>query len=232
MSIFVQLTIKIMCESTEQSIASEENVQALPHNESVDTGSSVKVEAQKQLDEELCSTELCDYYKGIEHLAETESSDLFRNSGDAHAVVVFHHIFKNSKSVVRILAKDLCNRVTSSKLYRDALISFLSTRGSELQILLNAELNLREKLESDTIFRYLLPYRSQIKIRQTSKKLKRGKVEDIHMCIGDNKMYRIETDIIGRKAEGCFNDCEYVAHLINVFDSLFNDKTTKDINFL
>lgn len=174
----------------------------------------------------LETPELQNYFRGIELLAETKSTDIFRNAGDAHAVVVFYHIFKNSKSTVRILAKNLCNVVTQSKLYRDALISFLSNGKSTLQLLLEETgVDALDKKQEDSIFKFLLPYRDQITIKKTDKKIKRGTAEEIHMCIGDNSMYRIETDTKNRHAEGCFNDSEYVSILIQEFDKLFNSAT-------
>ena len=52
----------------------------------------------------------------------------------------------------------------------------------------------------------------------------------IHLCIGDQSMYRLETNPQERHAEVCLNDPDYVTdYLIPVFDKLFSSDTSEVI---
>ncbi len=177
-------------------------------------------EFEKQFD----SREIKDYMSAVHEISDTNSSEVFNNSGNVHAAIIFNHIFSKSKSIVRILAGNMYNVVTLSKMYQDALLTFLGRENTKLLILLNAE-KLKKVQGSqiqDSIFKKLQPYASKIIIKTTTNELKRDN-KNIHLCIGDQSMYRLETDPESRHAEVCLNDSDYVSqYLIPEYDKLFS----------
>lgn len=173
---------------------------------------------------QFSSKETKDYISAVSEILILNSSEVFNNSGNVHAAIIFNNIFSRSKSIVRILAGNMYNVVTLSKMYQDALLAFLGRKDTRLCILLNSDKleDLKKLAIQDSIFKKLQPYASKIAIRKTKKELKRDG-EMIHLCIGDQSMYRLETDPEHRHAEVCLNDADYInKYLIPEYDQLFS----------
>ena len=191
----------------------------------------LSVEDLENFEKQFYSKEIGDYMAAVSEISCSNSSEVFSNSGNVHAAIIFSHIFSKSKSIVRILAGNMYNVVTMSKIYQDALLAFLCRDNTKLQVILNSsELEKVKKLKvHDCLFEKLQPYASKITIKKTSKVLKRNG-EMIHLCIGDQSMYRLETNPQERHAEVCLNDPDYVTdYLIPVFDKLFSSDTSEVI---
>ena len=56
--------------------------------------------------------------------------------------------------------------------------------------------------------------------------------KEVHFTLGDNKAYRIETDIEKRTAECNFNNPELATETVDFFDHLFNRDDAKEIDLL
>lgn len=184
----------------------------------------LSVEDLENFEKQFYSKEIGDYMAAVSEISCSNSSEVFSNSGNVHAAIIFSHIFSKSKSIVRILAGNMYNVVTMSKIYQDALLAFLCRDNTKLQVILNSsELEKVKKLKvHDCLFEKLQPYASKITIKKTSKVLKRNG-EMIHLCIGDQSMYRLETDPKHRHAEVCLNDADYInKYLIPAYDKLFS----------
>lgn len=184
----------------------------------------LSVEDLENFEKQFHSREIEDYMAAVSEISCSNSSEVFNNSGNVHAAIIFSHIFSKSKSIVRILAGNMYNVVTMSKMYQDALLAFLGRKDTRLCILLNSDQLEGMKIPAiqDSIFKKLQPYASKISIRKTKKELKRdGKM--IHLCIGDQSMYRLETDPKHRHAEVCLNDADYInKYLIPAYEKLFS----------
>lgn len=186
----------------------------------------LSVEDLENFEKQFHSREVEDYMAAVSEISCSNSSEVFNNSGNVHAAIIFSHIFSKSKSIVRILAGNMYNVVTMSKMYQDALLAFLGRENTQLQILLSStDLNkVRNKPIPNSLFKKLQPYASKIIIKQTEKTLRRNN-EIVHLCTGDQSMYRLEVDPRNRHAEVCLNDADYVRdYLIPVFDRLFQSE--------
>ena len=86
---------------------------------------------------DLKREDLQEYAKAVAFMAETKSSNIFLNSGEEHALLVFSNIFRNSQKVVQLLAGNLSNNVTEADEYQEAIVSFLRKPNSRLEILLD-----------------------------------------------------------------------------------------------
>lgn len=156
------------------------------------------------------------YDNAISKMAQENSTDIFLNSGDKHAKIIFKHIFFNSKRNIRILANDLNNDVTKSECYRNSLLSFLNQPEAKLQVIVTYH---SDDKKYSPLFRELYPYKDKI----TVKSLRRDIIPEYHICIGDDNKYRLEYNTTERKAEGCFGDKEYVKTLNNYFAEIWNN---------
>ena len=184
----------------------------------------LSVEDLDNFEKQFHSREIENYMAAVSEISHSNSSEVFSNSGNVHAAIIFSHIFSKSKSIVRILAGNMYNVVTLSNVYQDALLAFLGRKDTRLHILLNSDQleEIKKTAIQDSIFKKLQPYASKITIRKTKKELKRdGKM--IHLCIGDQSMYRLETDPEHRHAEVCLNDADYInKYLIPAYEKLFS----------
>ena len=157
----------------------------------------------------------------------------FLNSDENHALDVLVQLFQSAQSKVRIFAGCLCKHVGNEPEYVIALSEFIE-RGGTLHILLNAFDE--ECARNSNLYKRLAYYISTgrpvvIKTTnahpyRTSDPLKK----EVHFTIGDDKAYRIETDIENRTAECNFNNPNLAKATADFFDSLFVRDDAKDLD--
>ena len=160
---------------------------------------------------------------------------VFLNSDEDKALVVLVELFKSAKSIVRIFAGSLYHHVGNKSEYVIALSEFIE-KGGELRILLN---NYNEEFaKSSNLYKRLAYYKSQGKpvfVKTTNSRPYRTEdpeKKEVHFTIGDEKAYRIETDIEKRTAECNFNNPDIAKTTADFFDTLFNREDAKEINLL
>ncbi len=180
--------------------------------------------------------ELEEYREFIQMLSETSDSRIFLNKGPEHAKVVLEQIFKQSKESVRIFAGNLTRVVGDDADYIAALSDFVQNEGSSVRILLN---DYKEELAKESkLYMRLAYFKSKgkdIVVKSTNAKPYRKsdpEQKEFHFTVGDEKAYRIETDIKERKAEGSMNRTETAAPMAAFFDSLFDSDQSKVIDIL
>ena len=149
--------------------------------------------------------------------------DYFMNSSKDHAAIVMSTIFRESRNHIRIFAEDLAGPISSNDNYRNELLSFI-LRDGKLDIILQ-----KKSQEEDSMVHLLLQikggkvlnkYSNNININYTSEKCKLGKFENVHFCIGDDSMYRIETDTKKFLAQCSLFDSTIAGVLINKFNNI------------
>lgn len=180
--------------------------------------------------------ELEQYREFIQMLSETSDDRIFLNKGPEHAKVVLEQIFKQSKESVRIFAGNLTRVVGDDPDYIAALSDFVQNDGSSVRILLN---DYNEELAKESkLYMRLAYFKSKgkdIVVKSTNAKPYRKsdpEQKEFHFTVGDEKAYRMETDIKERKAEGSMNRAETAAPMAAFFDSLFNSDQSKVIDIL
>lgn len=164
------------------------------------------------------------YKTFVHNLAETQTNKVFLNSDNNKMLSVFQEMFEHSNTDFRIFAGGLCNEVTGSKEYIEAISNFIEKKGN-LYILLN---NFHQEQASvHNLYKRLAYYQSlgeyHIFIKSTKQQiLYEGATA--HLAIGDHCSYRIETDIEKRTAICNMSDSGYTEKLVSFFDTLFNDQ--------
>ena len=178
---------------------------------------------------------MSEYQAFVHHLAVNRINQRFLNSDEEKMRSVFVELFNGSNSNVRIFAGNLCNGSVETPLYIEALSDFIERKGS-LQILLNNYDP--EAAKASNLFKRLAYYISEgysISIKQTSAKPyltapNKGK-QYVHFSTGDNQSYRLETDLENRTAICNMNDPTFTGKLVDLFDKIFNDGASAEINF-
>ncbi|GHT00990.1 hypothetical protein AGMMS49525_00590 [Bacteroidia bacterium] len=173
-----------------------------------------------------------EYRDAVEFLAEHEVNSVMLNSGNEHATIIFQNIFSNSKNHIKILAGNLHNDVTESPEYIAGLVKFLQLRNSKLDIMLDRF----DGTQKSMLFEKLFLYKEKINIKSTNTEFYFSKANEkeestknpVHFCIGDKRMYRLETDTKQRSARCNFNDSEYVSKLDGLFSKAFEKGETID----
>lgn len=164
------------------------------------------------------------YSQAVEYNALNKIDFVFKNDGDEKASIVFRNIFKTASNEINIVACNLNNALTNSQPYLTALSGFLDKSNSKLHILLT-----KYEMDGSKIKELLERYKNRITIKTTEGKTFKDSKSGvpIHFCIADDRMYRFEYDVTGRKAQCNFNDPQSCAYLKEQFNIAFNSNQVK-----
>jgi hypothetical protein len=176
--------------------------------------------------------ELIKYHKILEELAKSELNVQFKNEGENHAAVVMSLLFNHSKEFIKIFAGQFNGDVSNKKVYKDALKKAIETDGKKLEVIF--EKNPNRESGGFILLRQLqtnFPDRVSIKIAN-AEQLKEYKnilkdKEMVHFSVGDDCIYRYETDTVNFKAFCDFNDKKFANRLNDLFSILSSN--AKDI---
>lgn len=157
------------------------------------------------------------YQEMVYYLAVGNHKRFFYCINDEQAIIVISQIFNSSREIIRLISNKLSPEITGNKLYRQSLISFLEKENTKLYILVY-------EYETDNpIYELLQRYQEKVFIRHSasSKLILKGQV--VNFCIGDNHMFRLETNIESRLAQCNFYDPDACRNLIEKFEIIFED---------
>ena len=172
------------------------------------------------------------YRNAVKDYAARGVNYLFHNEGDEHALIIFTNIFINAKKTIRIAANKLCNKeVVNQKEYVDSLSAFLDKKGAQLYILLTNRPTKEEANVEGCLYKMLYNHpaykEGRIIIKEGNGKSFRDQERNVvHFCMGDETMYRIENDVVGRKAVANFGDRKTTMVLSKGFDNAFASVAT------
>lgn len=175
--------------------------------------------------------DLTQYRIAVEDYALNNIDYLFHNEGDEHALVILTNIFANSKEHIRIAANKLYNdEVVNTKEYIDSVKKFLDEKDTKLSIIITQKPGIEEiknRSRENTLYWMLYNHaaynQGRVVIREgKGKSFKDKEKNQINFCTGDSMMYRLEDDILRRKAVANFGDKNTTTKLENLFDAVFN----------
>lgn len=179
---------------------------------------------------------MADYYKIFIHdLAKNGIDKAFLNSDSEKMKTVYIEMLNHSEKEFRIFAGLLCNEVTSSQEYINAMSSFVERNGV-LRILLNQYKE--DNIKESSLFKRLAYYKScgyDIIVKETDDKPYinlNGREVKVHVAIGDKKSYRLEFDTENRRAMCNMNNTGKAAEFADFFDKCFNESYTEEIDLI
>ena len=170
-----------------------------------------------------------EYREAVESYADRKENYLFHNQGSEHAKIIFENMFRTAENHIRIAAESLWNdSVVNTPEYLAALSLFLDRPNSKLDILLINEPDKKDVAEKEDYnlysFLYLHPAFSEGRIRIKSgegKAFRDSENNIIHFCTADERMYRLEDNVVLRTATANFNDEKMSKSLEELFDGIF-----------
>jgi len=163
------------------------------------------------------------YMEAINALAQSGSDLFFNTSGINHAAIVMSSIFENSENSVKIFSGTLSGMFSQHQDYLSALESFIAS-GKKLEILLAKPLIEKNTTVSKILSGSITNKNHNIFIKKISEQglqFLRHEIGEYNFTVGDDRMYRIETDVSSRKTEGCYNDRDTSNKLSDVFNKCF-----------
>ena len=173
--------------------------------------------------------DLYDYSKAVSYYANNKENNVLSNEGVGHAIVVFENIFRTAENKVSIYAKNIFapnNEVTCSASYIGEVRNFLNKPNTSLQILLQ---EYDEETSYNVLRDELKKYQDKVTVKVNREKKVKVAGDDVHFCIADGRMYRMEYNTEGRKARCNFNDPDAVTKFQGVFTRLSNDEKTREV---
>lgn len=183
----------------------------------------------------MTEEERLDYKAFVKRMSDNNDSGIFYNSDPDHAIIVIEQIFRRSKDVVRVFAKNLCRTIGNTPDYISSLSDFIE-RGGRVRILLNGfEEDLAKVSDLYSRLAYYKSLGKDIIVKTTTAVPYRAVDHDrkeVHFTLGDDNAYRVENDIEKRMAECCMNDKKFTQATAGFFDSLFNKEKNREVNLL
>ena len=178
------------------------------------------------------------YRAAVEDYARDGVDYLFHNKGDEHALIILSNLFKNAKKQIRIAANKLCNdSVVNTKDYLDSMKVFLDRGNTKLSILVTEKPSIEDINSCETencFYRMLFTHpayaEGRIHIKEAGGQSFRDATEEkINFCTGDDKMFRLENNIMERTAVANFNDKSVTRKLIEAFDEVYPNQTKVEL---
>lgn len=178
-----------------------------------------------------------EYRTFVRGLIDRLDGRTFLNSDEEHALIVLKELIDMAENEVRIFAGSLTGKVGNDPAYVIAISEFIE-RGGTLHILLNNYQPDSEEAKNSRLYRRLSLYQSQGKpvvVKQT--KIQPYRTDDpdhtpVHFTIADHKGYRLETNTEERSAQCSVNDTTVASGMAGVFDDIFNEEVSQEINFV
>ena len=162
---------------------------------------------------------ILDYCDEIDTLVSKNIGISFKNTGNLHAAVVMSNIFLNSEKSIKIFAGCFNGEVSGVSIWKKSLeFSF------ENSLDLKVDVILEESPKDDSIgfktikqLQNLHPERVTVSLLNSNSGIFKSK-RSFHFTVGDDRMYRFETDTKQFQAVCNFDDPETSKKLINYFD--------------
>ncbi len=169
-----------------------------------------------------------DYSESVSFSADNRLNNVLYNKGNEHAIIIFSNMFRTAKQEILLYAKNIFsnkNEVTSSISYINSLVNFLERKNTQMKILLS---EYDPENDYNLLRESIIKYKDKIIIRINAGQFIKRNSESIHLCIGDNRMYRLEYNIEERKAICNFNDITSCTKFTFFFNQLFFSSSVKD----
>ena len=158
------------------------------------------------------------YKEEIFDLAKGKKEQLFYNSSEQHAQIVHQAIAQTAEKYICILSASLCSEISNNDTYCNSIRAFLSKDPSRMIKIVLTDYD--EQFQGKQLATVLRLYASQVDVRQFSGSV-RKEGHPIHFTFADDRMFRLETDIVNHMAYGSFNLPDQVKGLKTVFDQVF-----------
>ena len=172
--------------------------------------------------------DILDFYKEqIFKLAKEKKDDVFYNSSEEHAMIVHQAIANTAEHDINILSSSLCSSISNNEDYLKYMRDFLSKDSSHIVRIVLTDYN--EEFLNKPIAILFREFHDQVQVRRFNGVVK-NEDKQVHFTYADDRMYRIETDIVNHIAFGNFNSPTRVAFLASIFNQVFSRSEELELN--
>ena len=165
------------------------------------------------------------YKTEIFALAEGKQNKIFYNSSEQHAEIVHQAIVKTAEDYICIFSGSLCTEISNNDYYCDLMDHFLAGGiGRFVRIVLT---EYTDEFKSRPLSKIFRKYKEQVEIRRFQGTVRKNG-NPVHFAFADDRMFRLETDIVNHMAFGNFNSPDQVTYLKGIFDNVFQRSNAVD----
>ena len=153
---------------------------------------------------------LTSYEKFLKELAANNKSDIVANKGLEHAALLLKTIFNTAQSNVDILCGTLRSDLSRTEDYYNSLKDCIE-RGVKVRVIFTGK---NTKMVPEMIRTLFDSHRENVEIKEMP-----SSALTAHFTIADDRIFRMEYDIVNFKAYASFNDKEYTSTLQEIFNT-------------
>ena len=154
--------------------------------------------------------------KVIECISNPECEDVILNNNIQHATILIEQMFKHATQRVRLLSVSLDAALYNKKNVLDAISNFLSTEGTNLEIVTEKNICVKNNAKLLSI---LNKHKKQVGRRVAEPWL--SKQYKYNFLVSDDSTYRFEGDKSKHEATAEFHNQDYALKLNKVFDKIY-----------
>lgn len=175
------------------------------------------------------------YSDYISTLRQMRQNRIFMSSDNEERKTVYLELIKSADSNLRFLAGNLCDEITNSEEFVEAISDFIEKKG-QIEIILN-QYN-EEIAKESNLYKRLAYYSAQnysISVQQTSATVSIGNTEKetpAHFAVADLSSFILEMDIEKRIAICNMNDVELTKKLTDIFEQISSNPETYSIDLV
>lgn len=184
-----------------------------------------------ELEQTTLDSELQNYLKAVEGLAEAKSDYIFKNSSHKHAAVVMSVMLKNCKNEFRIYDDNLSGDIGDQyEGFYPALEEFVRS-GKTLKVIIDNH-NQEDSNSYKLLKKLFNNFPQKVSVKRSNEHFKKAITNNykilLNFAVGDSQMFRLEEsdrskNDSNRRAFCCFNNSAISGSLKNSFDQEFEN---------
>jgi len=170
-----------------------------------------------------------EYRRVVRAYAQAKNGQIFENDGKECAAIVMATLFDYSQSIIRIYANDMNGDIGNIDEYYKSFSNYLFS-GKYLNIILDSDKYAKEDTKGSKTFEFIKSNRhlKNVSFTKATKEFQElvksyhaNNEPIVYFSVGDNKMFRAETNNITHRAVCSMNNEVDSEILIKLFDGFF-----------
>lgn len=170
-----------------------------------------------------------EYEVFVQDLAKRKDAKTFSNQSRSHALTILHNVFDSAEKYVDIFSGNLDPAVYDNEKLLDSVKNFIEKRGGKVNVLLQEEVCEARLSDSNNFIGTILANSDNgcsIQVVTQNNNLAKA---DKHFLVADDRIYRVELDIVKHTAVCSFQESSIAINLRALFDICVMPPHTKKL---
>lgn len=164
-----------------------------------------------------------EYEAFIARLAKDKDTRTISNSSPSHALSILRNVFRSAQEYVKLFSGSLSTNVYNDETLIHEMKKFVNDRSGKVSVLVQSPDRLNQDAENEFLAQLLtLKSTERVEVKEVLEE-NILKDADVHFLVSDDRIYRIEVDIVKNTAVGSFNDNQRAVQLRDIFDKAIKD---------